>query len=736
MQEFQLNTNWKVFQDVKDKGEKFGVFTPGWTAKATPTEAFSDWEPIDRLAHLQLLLAPNPYYGRSLRSFNNAPWWYKNEFLVPEETKEKRSVLRFEGVDYFSKIWLNGHFLGEHEGYFAAFDFDVSDKLNYGGSNTLVVKVWSPWDTTIIPLKSDGMEVDIGAHDMMKGTYEHSDGFIQRDVNPVGIWNDVRLMLYSGVSIDGDVLIETECTDDNARANVSAKASLVSKEDRDVLVRCAVVDKSTGTTVASAENAYHVPAGGAEQTIALTVPNPKIWNTWDRGEPNLYSMRVEIVQEDGSIEAAQSTFGIRKIEIRRTEKETAFILNNKDIFLRGTSYFPDVYISKMTKERYLRDMQALKSAGFNVVRVHVHVAKKELYDICDELGIAVFQDSDLNWVHPNTPEFKDCAVKIFGDMLSKLRIHPSIICWICMNEPDIWMIALERGMVKAFDPMPTSMMNETPGPQLVAELKRLDPSRPYIKGSRYANDPESGDSHMYLGSLSGEHTRYTDVFDVQEKLNTEFGFDAPGTAGNLREFPEIFKRLQSLIEETDGIAELQYYQYRLLKYYIEHYRIMKYRPCSGYFQFLLTDIGPQSFYGVYDWWGDPKLGLKALEESNLPIGVFMEYKDEPIALWVVNDLLESYTGCTVEWTVTFGKAETLLTGSKEVDIGEDCTIRLCDFNFAVQEDVCYDVCLQVLDASGRILSRNNYQNAFQHPAHPKGHPGDMCHELGMRVFGT
>jgi len=304
-----------------------------------------------------------------------------------------------------------------------------------------------------------------------------------------------------------------------------------------------------------------------------------------------------------------------------------------------------------------------------------------------------------------------------------------------MNEPDIWMIGIERGVVKEFVPMPTSMMNEIPGPQLVKALKGLDPTRPYIKGSRFTNDPESGDTHNYLGSLSGEQTHYTDIYGSVEKLNTEFGFDAPACKENLRAFPEIYSRMKALIGKENGIECIQYYQYRLLKYYIEHYRIMKYNPCSGYFQFLFTDICPQSFYGVYDWWGIPKEGLKALEESNQPMGVFMEFKDQPVAIWIVNDLLESFPECTVEWVVSDDAGTKVMSGSKKVNVGEDCAIRLCDFTFDVRDKVSYRVNLFVKDVNGKLMITNVYKNAFEHPAHPKGHPANMSHELGMRVFG-
>lgn len=63
-------------------------------------------------------------------------------------------------------------------------------------------------------------------------------------------------------------------------------------------------------------------------------------------------------------------------------------------------------------------------------------------------------------------------------------------------------------------------------------------------------------------------------------------------------------------------------------------------------------------------------------------------------------------------------------------------IRLCDFVFDVKQDSHYNVLLVVRDVNNRILARNFYKNAFQHPMHPKGHPSDISYELGMRVFGT
>ncbi len=734
MKTLRIDKQWTVLQDVADRGERNFMYLPNWINAMAPFEAFSEWQQIDRLTHLQLLFAKNPYFGRELRSFNTAPWWYKNEFAVSEDMRDNCAALRFEGVDYYCKVWLNGAYLGEHEGYFAPFEFEVAHLLKYGEVNTLVVKVWSPFDQNGLSCQCDGMEFRMNVHEMMKGTYDHADGFFQRDVNPVGIWRDVTLSFHGGVRVSENPTITTQIAAGLLRVGVTVSVPVSAANDANVTLRCTLIDESTGLAIASTETAGAVIGGQAELVCRTEIENPKFWQTWDRGEQNLYSARMELFVDGACVQTLSRRFGVRTIELRRTKEETTFVLNGKDFYLRGASYFPEVYISKMDRAHYLRDLTAMKNAGCNAVRIHVHVAKPELYDLCDELGLAVIQDSDLNWIHPDTESFQDRAVKIFGDMVKMLRNHTSIICWICMNEPDIWNLAIEAGMMKEINPMPTSMMHEIPGPQLVEAIKQLDPTRPYIKGSRYENDIESGDSHNYTGSLYGEHSHYTDIYETREKLNTEFGIDAPPAAENLMVIPEIYQRLKKLVDSAGEIESIQYYQYRLTKYFIEHYRITKYNPCSGYFQFLFTDICPQSFYGVYDFWGMPKQSLRAFEESSQPVGVFMELKDKPVALWVVNDTLASYPDSTVEWIVSDQSGRKLLGGRQAVDVAEDCAIRICDFAFEPDQDIVYQVSLFVYDHAGKILTRNTYDNAFNHPAHPNGHPGNISHEFGMRTF--
>ena len=714
----KLNRGWCITHDTYNEAEELRLFSYEWATQERwdtwSSHLFSEWESIDHLAHLQTMMADTPYWGRELRYFNTGSWWYKLLFDLPEGKKGAGACLKFNGVDYFCKVWLNEHYLGEHEGYFTPFEFEVGDIIKPEGDNLLVVKVWAPWDTEITLERGPQRNSHNAKRDMMKGTYEHADTFIQKDVNPIGIWDDVELYFHDGICFDGKPRIKTVLSDDFSYAdiNISAKAASI-LDDGYYKFKCVISEFETGKTVLSEEFEKDLKKGLNYIDIGFKLNNPLLWATWDRGEQNLY--KITLIYGDCK---SEEVFGVRSLKYMRNEKEITYILNGKKIYIRGTTYFPDNYISEMDESRYLRDIKAIKAAGCNAVRVHVHVEKQIFYDLCDREGIAVIQDSDINWVHPTTEEWKDRAVVVFGDMIKLLYNHPCIITWVCMNEPQ----GYEDGI----------MMQTIPGPQLYEEAMRLDPDRLAIMGSGADKDPKSGDTHNYMGSLNGEETHYTEIYKERyEKLNTEFGFDAPPALMNLYKQPPLYNRLKNI---ADDIEKIQYYQYRYMKYFIEHYRRIKYAPCSGFVQFMFIDLSPQSFYGVYDWWGSPKIAVQAMAESNQPVGVFMEYKDIPEALWVVNDFDYELGDCGLYYTVATDCGDIILEGEKNIYVGADISFRACDFEFDVKSDLIYNVALKLKDQNGRIIAQNIYRDAFNHPEHPKGHPKRVSHEYGMRLF--
>lgn len=540
-----LQHGCQILQDVHSAGEKLGIYRRDWSpTQVGPT--ISEWEPIARLAHLQLLLAPQPYFGRALRYFNQAPWWYRLEFPTPWGATH--ATLRFEGVDYYAKVWLNEQLLGEHEGYADSFEFEVGPLLSRDKPNLLIVKASSPWDNEISSGKEQRRLWEVTRH-MIKGTYEHADTFVQRDVNPIGIWRPVRLIVHDGLRAAGNLAIVTKVDAAAARADVSFTWPVaLDAAAQGAVLTARVFSEPGGLEVAHVSKTVQLGHGTTDVTASLALNAPRLWSTWDRDGPSLYRLELDLRGAAGSGLASRTTFGIRTVELRRTRTETRFFLNGKPIYLRGANYWPDIYLSKVDRARYERDLAAAVRVGINALRVHVHVENDDFYDICDRMGIVVLQDSDLNWAFPTDEAFANRAVAVVGAMIRRLRNHPSIICWTLINEAQFATEAEVRA-----------------GPQLFAEAVRLDPSRPTIRNSGDEDSIDSGDTHDYRGSLGGG--AYTDIAGSTARLATEFGVDAPPSPESARIVPEIARRLETVLPR---VAELHDYQYRLIKFYIEH----------------------------------------------------------------------------------------------------------------------------------------------------------------------
>lgn len=714
-----LSDNWYILQDVHDKGERLGLpERDDFLVLQGPQ--MSEWEELPELKHLQLIYAENPYWGRELRYFNQAPWWYKREFTIdmqPETAYDQAHyVLHFTNVDYYCRVWLNGIFLGEHEGYSSPFELNLDGAVK-NGENRLIVKVWSPWD--------DEVEDDLQERrtfrvyrNMIKGTYEHSDTFVQRDVNPVGIYGKVTLECWKRARFSGEPDITYELNEEMTEAaiSISVHADGVGEEVLTLVWNCR--DRFTGKIVCEGSEKF---SGNCLQAKGI-VPEIRLWNTWDQGTPYTYQFQMRLLSGNVEVDRYETVTGFRKIEMVRNEKQTMFQLNGKNFYMRGTAYFPDNYISQMTRERYERDLQLMKLCGFNMIRVHVHVDLPEFYELCTEMGFGIMHDSEYNWSHPLTEEFCGRFITIYLQTVDMLKKYPALLCWICMNEPGNLDDSEDKSQCRA--------MTVNPGPRLYEAVCRHDPSRPVIKGSYCENDLCSGDSHNYIGSLCGPEGHYSDIYGTTEKMNTEFGFDAPPCLQSLKKIPKVYQRLAALEKDIESIGK---YQYALLKYYTEHYRMQKYTPNSGYVQFLFNDMCPQSFYGIYDYWGIPKEGVKAMQESNQPVGIFMKYREKLDEIYVVNDHPYELGTCRAGYTITDAQGRVIKEECRDVEIGADSLAQVFRLDDIPEDGEIADVFLW-LEKNGDRLASNIYRDVFYMPEHTAGHPVRMSHETGCRIY--
>jgi beta-mannosidase len=468
----------------------------------------------------------------------------------------------------------------------------------------------------------------------------------------------------------------------------------------------------------SAQFSLRLPTGTYDTEYTLHVCDPSLWWPWDQGEPHLYRMAAYLGEPTGRVVSAQTeTFGFRTVHLERTPQRFTYSINGRPVFVRGSSYMPTLYLSQCNRESLAHDLKLARDANLNLLRVHVHVSPPELYDLCDRMGMLVWQDFELNWIHDRSPEFEARARTLQQDMIALLYNHPSIITWSCHNEPT--MIFARR-----------DNLEKHPDPALYADALEQDPTRPvFLCSGQMEHDwQRSGDVHTYYGAIWT--ARYTDVYRHHSRLNTEFGFEAPAHRSTLQAYPACWERLQHL----DGqLANLWAYQAELIRFHVEHYRRLRADCCAGYIHFWLADLVPQVGCGVLDAHRRAKGGYDALRCASQPLQVALEHDGRRVyALWVFNDTPNCYPKLRVCWTLYGADGHLVCQGNMPFDAAANASQRVMDIHWSPEQCAHIDLALQ--DVNGAILASNHCDFPLRPMVRPQGYPWRFDPYLGSKVF--
>ncbi len=664
-------------------------------------------------AHLQTVLYPDrPYWGEHLREINKSAWIYKRVFNVPD-VPHSRARLRFEAVDYFASVWVNDQFVGQHEGNFAPFELDVTNFVRRGEQNTLVVRVSSPWDA---PNPRGSYPIDHVIRGLVKGLYEHGEGVIPPDVNPIGIWRPVSLLLDDGLSID-HITIRTQLDGQiDLKLTVTNATSDAFDGTLDMLVKA---DNHTGEGV-SLRCPVKLSPGTQIINQRLKVTDPHLWWSWDHGSPDLYRLECGLHDTTGNILTSHhETFGIRTVRLERSAERFTYYINERPIYLRGSSYISELYLSQCTPEKLERDLQLAREANLNLLRVHVHVSPREVYELCNRMGMLVWQDFELNWVQDYSVEFETRARAIQHDMIDLLGNHPSVIAWVCHNEPT--MVFTRR-----------QNLEQHPDPVLYADSCKQDPTRPVFICSGQIEDDwqRGGDVHSYYGSIWT--ARYTDIAKHSFRLNTEFGFEAPAALTTLQQYPDLWERLQHLENEIDTLWD---YQAELIQYQVEYLRRLRATSCTGFIHFWLADMVPQVGCGVLDSSRIPKGGYEALRCASQPVHVALEHDGrQPAALWIFNDTMQNYPDALITCTVQDANGKVLFEDKQSFNVAANASQKVGAAAWGLSADDCARVELALLTADGTLIAGNVYVHPFKPTPRPHGYPWRFDPYLGTKVF--
>lgn len=630
---------------------------------------------------------------------------YRRRFSAAKPAPGRRAFLRFHGVFYFCRAWLNGAYLGEHTGYFDPFEFEITNSIR-DVDNVLTVFVRCE------------IERDKNDKQQVLGVFANWD-CKPDELQPGGIWNSVEIYETGAHRIKRLAIGEFKISGSEAVALVRAEIdSPPAAEKEELRLRWKITpDNFEG---AGAEGEFLLPKSDpdcAEPAFEAAIPDARLWWPWDRGGQPLYRLEARLERDGETLDQSSTRFGVRTVEM----KDWLLYVNGKRLFCRGSNYAPcDIRIANVSRDDYVRDVKLMAAANLNMIRVHAHVERPEFYDVCDERGILVWQDFPLQWFYSR--EVEETAVKQAAAMARLLARHPSIAVWCCHNEPGKVPQArsakdlLTENRLQDFVSTMSTMLGpnwnkDELDPKLVKAVQAVDNSRPIIPHSGVVGFRREGtDSHLYFGWYMGTMRMLKGLAALQRKsirFVTEYGAQAYPVLENFRKLQDVgsIKELdwnelekkymlqRNIMEKfaparrdgglQDYIEVSQWYQARLIKYHNEFFRMHKYSPCCGAVHFMFNDCCPAVTWSVLDAWRAPKKGYDALRDSFRPLHVMAEFPKRwypcgealKLKVYVVNDLDRSHKEAAVRWAVFDSARRCMGEGLKTIDIPADGLVR-------------------------------------------------------------
>jgi hypothetical protein len=372
--------------------------------------------------------------------------YYRTAFRVPSELLAPGRVwLRFDAVDYTATVFVNGVFVGRHEGMFAPFEFDITDLLRTDRESILLVRVendaiqmgnelWRPWQGYGAPVP-DAFQVK--GDKVYGGTgqgWDAPDGWTHCPPG-AGIWQPVYLEGRHVTSIH-DLFVRPLPSQSKAELWLETYGSAPCK--RPVSVGLTVYPNNfEGDATELGRHALD-PAGPKVSLYRISFDLPG-FRWWTPEAPHLYTLRVRLACEEsgGSVEDVRDVvFGMRSfVQDTVGSRKGTFYLNGTEIILRGTNEMGNlsVPIQQGNIEQAVEDLLIGKAAHINYWRMTQRPIQPRVYDLCDRLGV-LFQ-TDLPMFAGMRHSCMEETARQAGEMERLVRAHPAAVVSSFINEP-------------------------------------------------------------------------------------------------------------------------------------------------------------------------------------------------------------------------------------------------------------------------------------------------------------
>lgn len=527
-----------------------------WEMKRTDwTEAVSASVPgtvYSDLLHAERM--PDPYYrcnSDDCKEMMEHDYLYCRDFHVKKEDLEFGKIeLCCKGLDTFCRITINGRLLAETDNMHRTWIFDIKDWI-HAGQNEITVLIQSP--VKYCEARDDALplrQVDVSNRGFSQIRKAHS--MMGWDWAPVmpdgGIWREITVLFYHKLKLNS-VFVCQEHTEDG-RVFLDVQPELA---------------EGCGCVSYMIEFDNETYTGSTAEKIRFEVKNPRLWYPAGYGEPYLYDFKFRAADQ-AEKETYTCRIGLRRAELitkkDRYGTSMYFQINGIPVFVKGSNYVTeDSIMARYSKKRTRWLLEQAAATSQNMIRVWGGGIFPDdcFFDLCDELGLLVWQDLMFACAqYPGTEEFYESIALETEDNIKRLRNHASLVLWCGNNECEMFIGEAWQLPQAARDDYLVQYE------QVLREVtERCDPTRPYRPSS-----PTAGGDFQDTNSEAMGDAHYWDVWFKQKPLKdytkyyfrflSEFGFQSFPAIESVKKFTEpedrnIFSRVMEC-HQKDGAA--------------------------------------------------------------------------------------------------------------------------------------------------------------------------------------
>ncbi|KAA8909525.1 glycoside hydrolase superfamily [Sphaerosporella brunnea] len=632
-------------------------------ARAVPTEVF-----LDLLEHK---LIPDPFVKKNeldVQWVGEEDWVYSLNFASPE-AKGKTSEIVFEGLDTYATVTLNGTEILKSSNMFTPYRVDVTELLKKGGENNLTIlfesaflkgkKVKEQWPN----FHWGCWNGDPSRLAVRKAQYHYG-----WDWGPTlltcGPWKPIYLETFTS-RID-ELYFKVEVAVSLKKATVFATADIVGWAKEVVFTLTSPDGKKIKSAKADVED------GKAHAKII--VDDPELWYPQGYGKQPLYKLSAVL---DGDADEASKRLGLRRARVVQRPLEDApgltffFEVNDLPIWVAGSNWIPaDNFLTRLDEQKYRRWLELVKEGRQVMVRVWGGGIPEHdcFYDICDELGLMVWQDFGFGCGNypAMIPEFRESVALEATAIVKRLRHHPSIVIYAGNNEDYSYMWSIEGHLgYNPNDKDPENWLKTLFPARYIYEkilpetVRTHSPNTEYHPGSPYGT-PERpdggvmivGDAHQW-NVWHGTQEPYQNFDKLAGRFVSEFGMEA---------FPDIrtidsylpkdnterhpFSETVEFHNKADGaerrialyLAENMTFEHEPFEAYIYSTQLMQsealstaYRAwrrnwkgtgkefTSGAIVWQINDCWPVTSWAIVDYYYRPKIAYYSIKRELAPI---------------------------------------------------------------------------------------------------------------------